>query len=182
MATQLVPVFNQISPVIGLDVISPENRLPQISKGEAGRPPTAWENPETEQNILHALKCGATRELAADIGGISYRTLLRRIQDDEIFGRKVKIAENYLVTRSGENVVELVETKDKTLSKEKYEMSRWAIQTFGKRNNQVSQANTQVNIFNQIEEKFTKTVDAQTGEIIDGGDTQNGDTQGPDEN
>ena len=122
------------------DLMAPE-------PNEVGRPTVI--TPETVQKLVDVFKLGVKDQAACAYAGISRQTFYKHLQDDTEFSDKIEAARGYAVIAARQVVVRDI------VEKNNVDTAKWYLEKHDVKQEVGVQQNTQVNVFNQLKEKYT---------------------------
>jgi hypothetical protein len=122
------------------------NNTKNIKKHPGGRPTKL--NDEVVKKLENIFKVGGTVEEACAYAGISKPTYYAWLKEDESFLTKMEAAQHYADIVAKNLVVKAI-TEDKDL-----ESAKWWLDRRVFKNQPIIQANTQINVFGQLKQKY----------------------------
>lgn len=127
-----------------------------ITPNPVGRPSVI--DADTVQKLVDVFRLGVTDTAACSYAGIARTTFYAWLKNDPEFSNKIEAAKHYAVIAARQVVISSI-IKDKDLN-----TSKWYLEKYDAKSD-APQVNTQVNIFNQLKEKYTVEKSTE-GEVV----------------
>jgi len=150
-------------------------QLQNQQENNIGRPTLKTE--EVVRKLEDMLRLGLSNTAACAYAKVSRDTFYRWVKEDDDFSDKMESARQYAIIASRQLIVSRIINKEEDIEK-RTELAKWYVEKHDtKLQGQVSQ-NTQVNVFSQLKEKYSKPVEDLPDEVdvtIDGNTEENTD-------